>query len=234
MEEMFFGGRDMQQKEKYSLRLKTDIPLKVNIIYIDKEYPVDSRNRRVAESDIDSIPMKSFWDGILREGWPLPPSPSDVKGILGVLATTMTRGGDDEFAENSFAILGKEYMILSLRMGYHFSTIEAMVTPDVSKNYIRLQFKEGGATIERRKRRIRLIVDILSRVGFENYTKGDFLDARLSYDSAESINRKLYLLGRITVLTKQLDMALSNDSIADWYTQDILKKLGLKGKENES
>jgi len=35
------------------------------------------------------------------------------------------------------------------------------------------------------------------------------------------------LLGRLSMLTKQLDMALSNDSIAEWYTRDIMKKLGI-------
>ena len=33
-------------------------------------------------------------------------------------------------------------------------------------------------------------------------------------------------------MTKQLDMALSNDSIAEWYTQDFMRKLGLQ--ENAS
>jgi pyruvate,water dikinase len=124
-------------------------------------------------------------------------------------------------------------MILSLRMGYHFSTIEAMVTPEENKNYIRMEFKDGGATIERRIRRIKLLTDILSLAGFENFSKGDFLDARMSYQDAESTVRALYLLGRLTVMTKQLDMALSNDAIARWYTNDILKKLGMPARGEE-
>jgi hypothetical protein len=39
------------------------------------------------------------------------------------------------------------------------------------------------------------------------------------------------MLGRITMMTKQLDMALSNDAIAKWYTQDFAKKLGMEGDE---
>jgi pyruvate,water dikinase len=150
-----------------------------------------------------------------------------MKGLFGVFATTMTRSEDERFSEKSFAILSKEYMILSLRMGYHFSTIEAMVTDEENKNYIRMEFKDGGATVERRVRRVKLLTDILTRVGFENYSKGDFLDSRMSYQDAPSIKEALYLLGRLTVITKQLDMALSNDAIAKWYTNDFLKKLGL-------
>ena len=98
----------------------------------------------------------------------------------------------------------------------------------VSNNYIRMQFKEGGAVVKRRIRRIKLLVDILSRLGFENFSKGDFLDTRLTYRDADSIKKGLYDLGRLTMLTKQLDMALSNDSIAAWYTRDIMRKLGLE------
>ena len=36
-------------------------------------------------------------------------------------------------------------------------------------------------------------------------------------------------MGRITMLTKQLDMALSNDIIAQWYAKDFVKRLQLDG-----
>ncbi|UCE66478.1 MAG: hypothetical protein JSU85_00255 [Candidatus Zixiibacteriota bacterium] len=227
MEEMFYGASELKNKDRFSSRLQTDIPLAVNIIYIDKEIPEKEKNRKVDENRIESVPMSSFWRGIKKEGWPAPARPADMKGIFGVFATTMTRTEDDRFSEKSFAILSDEYMILSLRMGYHFSTIEAMVTEQENKNYIRMEFKDGGATIERRIRRIRLLTDILAKAGFENYSKGDFLDSRLSYQDAESTKEALFLLGRLTVLTKQLDMALSNDAIAKWYTNDFLKKLDM-------
>ena len=65
-------------------------------------------------------------------------------------------------------------------------------------------------------------------MGFENSSKGDFLDSRIAYVRCRDVQRKLRLLGRLTLMTKQLDMALSNDSIADWYTRDFMRKLGLK------
>ena len=45
------------------------------------------------------------------------------------------------------------------------------------------------------------------------------------------ILEKLRLLGRVTMLTKQLDMALSNDAITDWYMEDFAKKLGLRDRQ---
>jgi hypothetical protein len=77
------------------------------------------------------------------------------------------------------------------------------------------------------------MVELLSRMGFRNSGKGDFLDAKVSYDGTGETMDKLRMLGRITMMTKQLDMALSNDAIAKWYTEDFAKKLGLESSETE-
>jgi pyruvate,water dikinase len=229
MEEMFDKASSIRNKQRVGLRLQTEIPLQVNIIFVDKDHAEFGDRQTVGEDEIDSPPMKHFWDGLIKEGWPKRAPVGDVGGFMAVMATNMAAGGKQDFSEQSFAVLSREYMILSLRMGYHFMTIEAMCTEEPSKNYIRMQFKEGGSSIDRRIRRIRLITDILKGAGFENVSKGDFLDTRLSYERPAVILDRLYLLGRMTILTKQLDMALSNDSIAQWYTDDIRKKLGLQG-----
>jgi pyruvate,water dikinase len=112
-------------------------------------------------------------------------------------------------------------------MGYHFSTFEALVTPEPEKNYIRMQFKLGGAPLERRIRRIWLICELLRKVGFENSSKGDFLETTIAYQGSAEMLERLHLLGRITILTKQLDLALSSDERARWYLNDFSDKLGL-------
>jgi pyruvate,water dikinase len=231
MEEMFSRAKNIEQKERIGLRLKSDIPLEVNIIPIDREtYGLEER-RWITEEHITSAPMKAFWDGVKKEGWAAEvPAPS-VGGLMSVFSTHLT-ADKDEFLECSFAILSKEYMFLSLHLGYHFTTVEALCTPEPNKNYIRIQHKGGGASLDRRTRRVRLIQDLLSRVGFEHAGKGDFLDSSVSYLDPSAILQTLYLLGRITMITKQLDIALSNDAISRWYTEDFIKKLALsEGRE---
>jgi pyruvate,water dikinase len=149
----------------------------------------------------------------------------------------MGTGSRQDFAETSFALMSTQYMLLSLHLGYHFTTFESLLTPEPSKNYIRMQFKGGGASGDRRARRIRLVMSLLSRMGFEHASRGDFLDTSFSYADEAATAHRLRLLGRLTMLTKQLDMALSNDSITDWYTEDFAAKLGLgetPGKEGPS
>jgi pyruvate,water dikinase len=227
MDEMFSRATSMENKERFGLRLQSELPLEVRVIYIDRDaYELEDR-RRITEDEIASAPMKAFWGGVKKEGWAgEAPTPS-VGGLMSVLSTHLT-ADKEEFLECSFAILSKEYMILSLHLGYHFTTVEALCTPEPNKNYIRLQHKGGGASLDRRVRRVRLIQDLLSQVGFEHAGKGDFLDSSVSYLDPSVILQTLHLLGRVTMITKQLDIALSNDAIARWYTEDFTKKLGLK------
>ena len=105
--------------------------------------------------------------------------------------------------------------------------MEALCTDTDNKNYIRFQCRGGGASLERRSRRVQLLNDLLSSMGFECSEKGDFVDARIAYQGNWGILDNLRLIGRITMMTKQLDMGLANDTIKKWYVRDFKNKLGL-------
>jgi pyruvate,water dikinase len=228
MEEMFTAAKDMEDSDEISVQLETDIPLRLNILCIDRRY---SGRKSVKETEINSPPLSAFWGGVKTEGWPAPASSSSSNRYRSGALTTQTNGPGRTFSESGFAILSKEYMLLSLRMGYHFTTIEAVCTGDTNKNYVRMQHKEGGAALDRRVRRVNLICEVLTRMGFRHDGQGDFLDSTVAYLEQGSVRRILRLLGRLSMLTKQLDMALSNDAVARWYTDDILEKLELKRED---
>ncbi|MBI4719652.1 MAG: hypothetical protein HY770_00115 [Chitinivibrionia bacterium] len=228
MDEIFTVLKGTTHKEKIGLRLKTKIPLIVNIIYLDQDYIDAKRRRWIPEHEIRSRPMRALWEGILQEGWPQSHVPADLKGFIAVMGANIQEGHIPEFSENSYAFLSQEYMLLNLRMGYHFSTIESLATPEPEKNYIRMQFKLGGAPLERRMRRIWLIGELLRLIGFENSSQGDFLDSTIAYQPEDGILERLQLLGRITIVTKQLDMALSSDARARWYLKEFTQMLGIK------
>lgn len=230
MQEMLEGARGLGRRESIGLRLKTDIPLPVKVVYLDRDPEEHQKKRWVTEDEIRCEPMRALWQGIKDEGWPQPRE--EVVGVPLKVGGGKAPDGRGQFTEDSYAILSQEYMIASLRMGYHFTTIEAICTDEPNKNFIRLQYKHGGAAMDRRLRRLALVTRILRAMGFEISSKGDFLDSRIAYLRCRDVQRKLRLIGRLTLMTKQLDMALSNDSIAEWYTQDFMRKLGLQ--ENAS
>ncbi|MCK5124710.1 MAG: hypothetical protein KAR42_00495 [candidate division Zixibacteria bacterium] len=224
MEEMFKSARALDKEGALGTRLISDVPAEMNIIFIDNDDRRSHSSDFVLESDTDLTPMKYFWDGIKKEGWPTLPEPA--KKIIG-FATNRDKKRKSEFSESSFAVLGKEYMMLSLRMGYHFTSIEAMCAEETNKNYVQMQYMAGGAILERRIRRLKLLTDILGHMGFVQHRKGDFLHSVISYQDKASMADKLYILGRLIMMTKQLDMALSSDAVAEWYAGDFIKKLGL-------
>jgi len=230
MEEMFSGAMEAGRRRGFGLRLQTTIPLEVRLIDMDGPAAKQDGRRRVAVDALRSAPLKALWKGVEEEGWPAHARPVNLSGFVSVVTTQMGTGSRRDFAETSFALLSTQYMLLSLHLGYHFTTFESMCTPEPSKNYIRMQFKGGGASADRRLRRIGLMMDLLSRMGFEHASRGDFLDTSISYLDEATIADKLRLLGRLTMLTKQLDMALSNDTIAQWYTEDFARKLGLESR----
>mgnify|MGYP006280413147 CR=1 FL=1 len=226
-EEMFLGATDIEDKDRLSLRLKTDIPLTVNIIYIDREYDPQAEGGWVKQDNIESEPMQRFWEGVREEGWPKTGAVKTMKPVGPIAGKEGHIRTKLDFSENSFAILSHEYMIVSLRMGYHLATVEAMCSDDLSKNYVSMQFSYGGSTLDRRTRRVQLITDIMRAMGFHCQRKADYLGAYMSYKDRQTIADRLHKLGRLTLMTKQLDMALSSEGVTNWYTREFMKKLGL-------
>lgn len=228
IEEMFHIARSTGEQQKIHQRLRTDIPVRVNIVFIEAEF-VAKRRGAIRDSEIPSQPMQAFWSGIKQEGWPSS-RVSPPNHMPRASSTSPIRRDRGSFGQDSFAILSREYMLLSLHLGYHFTTVEAICSGQENKNFIRMQHKDGGAQRDRRVRRVALLAEVISRLGFEVETSGDFFSCSISHIDIKAVEGKLQQLARITMLTKQLDMALSNDEVAAWYTHDIMRKLGLVRK----
>lgn len=231
MEEMFAAATatSAQATSCFSVRLKSDIPLPVEIIFIDHNFLQFYHLERIHLDRVAQTPLKPFWDGLLIEGWPAPPPLPKKLGGMAAVTGRIRKERSAKFEEKIFIVLSDEYMIVSLRLGYHFTTIEAMMSDDVNKNYIRMLYKGGGSMLERRTRRIRLIKEVLSPLGFEHADKADYMETTLNYKDKNAIRKKLTILGRLIIMTKQLDMALSNDAIMKWYANDFKKKLDISG-----
>lgn len=61
-------------------------------------------------------------------------------------------------------------------------------------------------------------------MAFRVMVKEDVIDALLTKYSIPEIEKRLEVLGKLTAYTKQLDMVLFNDAIAQMYTEDFIKK----------
>jgi len=222
MTEMFGLSDTSEVSSDHTVALKVGIPLDAHLL--DVGNGVTQGVKKADTHDILSIPFRAFVRGLKAMRWP-EPRPADVKGFMGMMAHTATIPEEQlrGTAEKSFAIISSHYMNFSIRLGYHFSMVEAFAGDNRNDNYIKFFFKGGGASRDRRLRRVRLISEIIARLDFNVKVVEDVVDAVLLKFKKEDIEARLEGLGRLTVFTKQLDMAMFNDAITDSYREDFVK-----------
>lgn len=218
---------DKYDSEHHAVPLVAGIP--IGVLVLDIEGGLKEGIKKATPEDIYSIPFQAILRGMRSMQWPGPP-PVDAKGFFEMVAHTVSIPEEQlrETAKKSFCIVTKNYMNFSLRLGYHFSMIEAYTGENINDNYIKFFFKGGGAALDRRLRRVNLITEILKKMAFRVVVKEDVIDAILTKYSIPEIEKRLEILGKLTAYTKQLDMVLFNDAVAQMYTDDFIKK-NIKG-----
>jgi pyruvate, water dikinase len=227
MQEMFDIGGSHDIKETETIDLSAGIPADIHLLDIGGG--VKENIKKASFEDIFSIPFAALLRGMKNMKWPAPPA-VDAKGFLGMLAhsASVPEAQLHEMGEKSFAVVSRNYMNFSIRLGYHFSMVEAYAGDNMNDNYIQFFFKGGGAARERRLRRVRLIKEILKAIGFKVSVKEDVINAILTKYKQSTIENMLMVMGKLTAYTKQLDMAMFNDAVTDMYVEQFITE-HLKG-----
>jgi pyruvate,water dikinase len=230
MQEMFrYGeaclntqGGDVCMIEGAARRLEADFPLDLYLIDLGGGISPRAKGAAVREAEITSLPMLGLLKGIHSVEWR---GPGAIKADT--LASALKDRGEEESVSlafrHNYVLLSRHYMNLSSRLGFHYSTLDAWCSEDASDNYIRMTFMRGGADLARRARRARYIGAILERSGFWVEIKQDNVYARMEKYPAEVLARKLGVIGRLIVGTRQMDMVMFNDAVVDWYVEQFMK-----------
>jgi pyruvate,water dikinase len=223
MHAMFSLGEEDETEGIRTVDLSAGIPVDVHMININGG--IKEGIRKASADDILSIPFTALLKGMKSMRWPGPP-PVDAKGFMGMLAhsASVPENQLQETAKKSFAVVSKNYVNFSIRLGYHFSLIEAYAGENINDNYIKFFFKGGGAALDRRLRRVRLIKEILKAMDFRVTIKEDIMNAMLTKYKQATIEEKLVVMGKLTAYTKQLDMAMFNDAVTDMYVDQFIKE----------
>lgn len=226
--EMFSFGSKFRFDEKAAKQLVGETPFQWWVIDLDNGFS-ESYNRRekfVHIGQIVSTPLLAIWEGMITIPWQGPPSVS-LRGFGSILfQSTMNRELDPAvrsgLSNRNYFLVSKNFCNLSVRLGYHFSLVEAHVSDLLTENYVSFQFKGGAADENRRFIRVQLLKDILQQFDFRVEQKADALTARIEKKPAPFLLSRLKILGYLLIHTRQIDMVMDEQIKVEQYRQKIL------------
>jgi len=204
------------------LQIMEHLPFDLRVLPLGSGVKMPAEGHRISLDQVTSSPARALMAGlsnpaVRRDG----PRPMDTSGFLSVMSGAMA--GDPELGQPGWALVSDRYLHMSLRMGYHFTTVEALVGKRPGDNRIRLVFKGGAADESRRQRRARFVAGVLEGLGFQVRLRGDFVSATYGRGTEDQMSRGLEQLGRLLACAAQLDMVMGDESQVRWYVEGFLK-----------
>ncbi len=161
-------------------------------------------------------PMRIFLEGLgCPEAWEQANAELKIGDVIaGLSKTADALNAPAACLAGNLAIIGGDYLNLSMRLGYHFSVIDALLGRDPQRNYVYFRFAGGLADARKRERRARFIYHVLTAMDFNVSQKGDLVVGRLKWAPPICLRQAIRTLGMLTVFMRQRDTALHSDNDA--------------------
>jgi pyruvate,water dikinase len=191
------------------------------IINLDDGFRETVDGRYIRLEQIHSRPMKAVWAGMVAIPWDGPPAISG-KGLASVMFQAATNPAlatpfKTKYSQRNYIMVSSRFMNLQSRFGFHFCTVEALVSDRRAENYVGFSFRGGAADLSRRQARVHFLADILEERGFRVTLKEDTAAARFEGDDAAAMEEKLRLVGYLIMHTRQLDMIMAHSASVNHY-----------------
>jgi pyruvate, water dikinase len=212
--------------------LVSAVPLDLKILDLGGGIDPEATGSKITLEQVRSLPLRALWEVLNRPGvWSTEPIPVDFQGMMSSLTRTMTESpGMATGTGIDLAVISGSYLNLHLRLGYHFNLVDARMEDDPVHNHIYFRFLGGVTDITRRSRRAQLLARILSRCHFKVDVKGDLVIARVLHLTADEIEARLKMLGRLIGFTRQLDVQLRSDEDVDRFENTFFPQSSPNGK----
>jgi pyruvate,water dikinase len=194
-------------------RMRLDIPMDIRVLDIGEGVNEYFEADPVVEN-VRQGPFSVFLEGLLNpDAWENDLPSLGLRDIISNMPRTMNimSPNAENFGEN-LAIVDHDYMNLSLRLGYHFSVIDAHIGDDMHRNYVYFRFSGGLANPDRRARRAQFICNVLRDMNFKVSLKSDLVVGRLKFEETLLLKSSLYVLGALTTFSRQRDTSLYSDN----------------------
>ncbi|MBW2130357.1 MAG: pyruvate, water dikinase [Deltaproteobacteria bacterium] len=194
-------------------KLKSEIPLDLIVIDVGGGYDCPEISKELVFENVTSEPMRWFLEGLNTPGvWSSEPMSVDFGSFMSSMTRTFSSNlaGPRHIGQN-LAVISRDYINISLRLGYHFNMIDAYVSENINDNYAYFRFMGGVTDKIRRGRRAKLIAEILSRNRFRVDMRGDLVVARVKKLDRNEMKKKIHVIGQLVAFTRQLDVQMTDD-----------------------
>jgi pyruvate,water dikinase len=206
-----FHERNMGAAAK---KLKLSIPLGLVVIDMGGGLEESAEGPEVEPDQVVSLPLRATLDGMMTPGmWSTEPMSVDLGSFMSSLTRTFSSSlATPKYLGQNLAMISKEYMNLSLRLGYHFNIIDAYISDKVNDNYAYFRFLGGVTDLQRRSRRVRLLAELLEAHDFRVDVRGDLVVGRIKKLDTTRMIEKMKTLGHLVAFTRQLDVTMISDA----------------------
>lgn len=205
-------------------KLKFPIPLGLVIIDIGGGLVEQANSGEIEQDQVISVPMRALLEGMAEPGmWATEPMSVDFGSFMSSLTRTFSSAmAGPRYLGLNLAVISREYINLSLRLGYHFNIIDSYISENPNDNYAYFRFLGGVTDITRRSRRANFLAEVLGRYDFRVDVRGDLVVARIKKLPAQGMVDKMRVLGRLVAFTRQLDVKMISDEHMTKYMEDFL------------
>ncbi len=218
-------GKDERSLLRNNTARHLDLPIPAGILVIDigggvaPKTPAD----RVPFAALTSIPFRAILNGMLYPGiWHRATMPVGFHDLMSSMLSVPTDALEGQYTGHNIAVISHNYVNLCFRFGYHFNIIDARCDERERDNHIYFRFLGGATDLSKRRRRVRLIAEILTAFDFNVRTRGDLVIARAGNMPRSEMERILDILGRLVGFTRQLDVRLDSETAVDYYIEAFL------------
>lgn len=225
--EMFLISDNLSESGINGVAARLDCAVPLDLYVIDLGGGLKEKGQTlIRPDDIASVPFRTLLDGMLNPALHgREPRPVNLRGFLSVMQQSMigeNLKAGERFGDRSYAIISDKYLNFSSRVGYHYAIVDAWCGETVNKNYIRFEFAGGAAGSVQRTRRARCIGLILGELGFTVEQNHDRIRARFQKYRALETASRLDQLGRLLIMTRQMDMLMVNEEAVRTFANNFL------------
>jgi len=209
-------------------RLTLDVPMDLRVLNLTATDDGEKANTQadMTPDEVRSEPFRAFLRGVdRRDMWSERPVGLRLRDLLrGMDRTAAALAADPGRTGGNLAITAPNYCNVSLRLGYHFSVLDAYLGLGPNQNSVYFRFVGGLADAVRRARRTAFVQRILESLDFTVQTKGDLVTGRLRHVEGADAVEALVRLGELTAFSRQLDMTMTSDNDVDDLARQFLKQ----------